>query len=159
MEKQMIIAIGREYGSGGHEIGQKLAEKLQINFYDRNVLDRAAEERAVDASKLRKYEDKPRNLLLSRTVRGFSNSPEENVAHMEFDFLKGKAESGESFVIVGRCGEDILKEYEGLISIFILADMNQKIEHIKQVRDLSDLGAESAIYRHDKKRKAYHNYY
>lgn len=159
MEKQIIISIGREYGSGGHEIAEKLAERLQIPIYDRNLLDRMAEEKSMDGEKLRKYDEAPRKLLLSRTVRGYSNSPEENIAHMQFDFIKEKAEKGESFVVVGRCSDDLLKPYEGLISIFILGDKEEKVQRIMRVRNMTEEEAKAAIYRHDKKRKSYHNYY
>lgn len=159
MAKQIIISISREYGSGGHEIAEKLAQRLQLPIYDRNLLEHMAEEKAIDGKRLKKYDESPRKILWSRTVRGYSNSPEENIAHMQFDFIRSKADSGESFVIVGRCSEDILKDYEGLISIFILGDMEEKIQRIMRVRNMTKEDAEAAIYRHDKKRKSYHNYY
>lgn len=159
MEKQLILAIGREYGAGGHEIAQKLAGRFAVSFYDRNLLDEMARENKLDSSQLRRFDEKPRNLLLSRTVRGYTNSPEDTIAHMQFDYLKKKADSGESFVIVGRCGEDVLKEYKGLISIFILGDQEVKRKRIMRVRNMSQMDAQAAMYRHDKKRKAYHNYY
>ena len=159
MAKQIIISIGREYGSGGHEIAEKLAKRLQLPIYDRNLLDHMAEEKAIDGEKLKKYDEAPRKLLLSRTVRGYSNSPEENIAHMQFDFIKGKAESGESFVVVGRCSDDLLKDYEGIVSIFILGDMEEKVHRIMRIRNMTEEEAKLAIYRHDKKRKSYHNYY
>ena len=82
------VTIEREYGSGGHEIAEKLAKRLQLPIYDRNLLDHMAEEKAIDGEKLKKYDEAPRKLLLSRNVRGYSNSPEENIAHMQFDFIK-----------------------------------------------------------------------
>lgn len=88
MEKQLIISIGREYGSAGHEIGRKLAAKLEIPFYDRNLLDEFADQSDVDADVLAKYEEKPRRFFFSRTVsvRGqkFNNSPAQNVADIQF---------------------------------------------------------------------------
>lgn len=159
MAKQIIISISREYGSGGHEIAEKLAQRLQLPIYDRNLLDHMAEEKAIDGEKLKKYDESPRKMLWSRTVRGHSNSPEENIAHMQFDFIRGKADSGESFVVVGRCSEDILKDYEGLISIFVLGDMEEKVQRIMGIRNMTEEEAKAAIYRHDKKRKSYHNYY
>jgi cytidylate kinase len=132
---------------------------LNLPLYDRNLLDEIAKEKNAGADDLRKYDEVPRNFLMSRTVRGYSNSPEEVVARMQFDFLREKAKSGESFVVVGRCSEDILKDFDGLISFFILADMDSKIRRIERVRNVGPEEAESIIRRHDKKRKAYHNYY
>ena len=60
MDKQIIISIGREYGSAGHEIARKLAEKLEIPFYDRNLLDEFADQKDVDADLLAKYDEKPK---------------------------------------------------------------------------------------------------
>lgn len=159
MAKQVIISIGREYGSGGHEIARKLAERFSLPFYDRKILDEIANEKNVDADTLHKYDEAPKNPLFSRTVRGFSNSLEEVVANMQFDYLKSKAGSGESFVVVGRCSEVVLKEYDGFISIFILGDEDVKAERISKDRDISISKAKAVMYRHDKKRKSYHNYY
>ena len=92
-------------------------------------------------------------------MRGFSNSPEEQIANMQFDFLRKKAEEGASFVIVGRCAETILKGNPGLITIFVLGDMDAKIKRIAGLHLISRAEAERMIWRHDRKRKAYHNHY
>lgn len=78
---------------------------------------------------------------------------------MQFDFLKEKAENGESFVVVGRCSEDVLKAYDGLMSFFIIADEEAKLKRVQESRGVSAEEAEMIIRRHDKKRKSYHNYY
>lgn len=159
MGKQLIISISREYGSGGHFIAAQLAERFELPLYDHNLLDEMAKHKGMNVEKLNKYDERPKNKLLSRSVRGFNNSPEENVAQMQFDFLREKAKSGESFVIVGRCSESILQENEGLVPIFILGDMEAKIKRIEEVRNFSRKEAEAAILRHDKKRRTYHNHY
>ena len=69
------------------------------------------------------------------------------------------AEDGKSFVIVGRCSEEVLKEYDALIPIFVLGDMDKKIERIQQLHHLTEEEAEDMILSTDKKRKGYHNYY
>jgi len=84
---------------------------------------------------------------------------EENVANMQFDYLQDKAAKGESFVVVGRCSETILKPYEGMISMFILGDWEHKVERVMRLYNLSHGEAEVYINRQDKKRKNYHNYY
>ena len=159
MEKQLIISIGREYGSGGHEIAEKLAEEFGLELYDKNLLKQVADEKSVNPSHLEKYDEVPRNLIFSRNVRGYSNSIEENVANLQFEFIKKQAQEGKSFVVVGRCAESILKDHTALISIFILGDENNKIERIKKIYHLSTEEAKISIYRHDRKRKNYHNYY
>ncbi|MDD6268731.1 MAG: cytidylate kinase-like family protein [Oscillospiraceae bacterium] len=157
MSKQMIISISREYGSGGHEVAKLLSERLGISFYDRNMLDDIASYMNVDADNLKKYDEKRKKLIISRTVRGHSNSPEEAIAEIQFDYLRKKAASGESFVVVGRCAEHILREYTCMIPIFILGDINEKSKRIQMVRNVTESEALSIMARHDKTRKAYHN--
>lgn len=159
MSSQFIISIGREFGSAGHEIAQKLAEHYDIPLLDHNLLDEIALEKNIDVNKLKCHDEKNRKPGLYRTVKGFSSHPEDNVAFLQFDYLRKKAEKGESFVIVGRCSEDILKEYNGLISIFILGDMESKVERIKKLYELSDFHARKLIKEKDMKRKRYHNSY
>ncbi len=159
MEKQMIIAVSREYGTSGHNIAMALAKEFDLPLYNRNMLDEIATHKNVDVEKLHKYDERPRNLLISRTVRGMSNSPEEVIANFQFDYLRAKAESGESFVVVGRCAEYILREYPGLITIFILGDKKDKLKLVQEKRGVSEKEAAAIMYRHDKKRKAYHNYH
>lgn len=157
--KQLIIAVSREFGSGGHCIAEELARRFALPLYDRNILEEIADEKNVDSRNLEKYDELPKNHLFSRTVRGFSNSPEEQIANMQFDFLRKKAEEGASFVIVGRCAETILKGNPGLITIFVLGDMDAKIKRIAGLHLISRAEAERMIWRHDRKRKAYHNHY
>lgn len=157
MSKQMIISISREYGSGGHEIAKLLSERLGISFYDRNMLDDIAKYMDVDVENLQKYDEKKKKPIFSRTVRGFSNSPEDIVAEIQFDYLRKKASTGESFVVVGRCAEYILKDYDGMIPIFILGDEDEKSKRIQRVRNVSESDALSIMSRHDKTRKSYHN--
>lgn len=159
MKKQIIIAVSREYGTSGHNIALALANKFDIPLYNRNMLDEIATHKDVDVQKLHKYDERPRNLLISRTVRGMSNSPEEVIAQFQFDYLKAKAESGESFVVVGRCAEHVLRDYPGLIKIFILADVKDKLKLVQEKRGVSEKEAGAIMFRHDKKRKAYHNYH
>ena len=159
MKKQLIISVGREFGSGGHEIAEKLAEKFNLKLYDKNLLQHIAEEKDVDITRMEKYDEVPRNLLFSRTVRGLSNSAEENVANMQFEYLKRKADEGESFVVVGRCSEAILRDYPGMISIFILGDWKNKVERVTRLYNLYPEEAENLISKQDRKRKGYHNFY
>lgn len=159
MEKQLIISLGREFGSGGHIIAQQLAERYKIPLYDSNLLRDVAVEKEMNAEKLQKYDENPKNVLFTRTVRGYSSSPEESIARMQFDYLKSKADAGESFVIVGRCAESVLKGNPNLISIFILGDMEQKIVRTMESNNISKEKAVMLIEQQDKKRKTYHNHY
>ena len=155
---QFIISVGREYGSGGHEIASILSEKFDIPMYDRNMLDQMAEKNGIDSEELHKHEEM-KHQGLHRTVRGHSSSIQDTIAQLQFDFIREKAASGESFVVVGRCAENVLRDNPALISIFVRGDEAAKTERICRLYKLNKLEAKAKMFRHDKKRKAYHNYY
>ena len=157
MEKQLIISVGREYGSGGHEIAEKLAMHYGIQLLDHNLHDEIAAKKNVKMDHLKDLDEKDKNPLSSRTVRGYSSSPEENMLYLQFDYLRDKADAGESFVIVGRCSETILKQYDSLVSIFILADRNKRIERIMRLYHLTESQAIKKIREKDTNRRRYHN--
>ena len=157
MEKQVFITIGREFGSAGHIIGEKLSERLGIHFYDRKIMDELGKNIHLDDEEIKKYDEKPKKSFLSRSVKGYSNAIEDILFEMQCDFIKNKADSGESFVLVGRCGEMILGEHENHISIFILGDKEEKINRVMEVYSLPHDVAYEKMRRHDKSRKAYHN--
>lgn len=159
MSEQLIISVGREFGSGGHVIAENLAKYFGFPIYDYNLLREIAIERTLDINKLEKYDEIPKNKLFSRNIRGYSNSPEENIAHMQFEYLRKKADAGESFVIVGRCAETVLKDYSCMVPIFILADMEFKVERTADSKGISKADARRLVNYQNKKRKEYHNYY
>ena len=130
MENQIIIALGREFGSGGHEAGQKLADRFGIKFLDHYLLQTIADEKCIDIDLLKKYDEKPKNRILSRTVSGYSNALEEHVANFQFDYIRRMADEGESFVVIGRCAEHILRGNPALISAFVLGNMDEKCKRI-----------------------------
>lgn len=155
---QFIISVGREYGSGGHEIATVLSERFNVPLYDRNMLDQLAARNGIDADSLHQHEEMKRRGLV-RTVREHSSSMQDSVAQLQFRFIREKAESGESFVVVGRCAENVLRGNPALISIFVRGDEKTKAERISRLYKLTILEAKAKMFRHDKKRKAYHNYY
>lgn len=158
-DRQVIIAVGREYGSGGHEIAKMIAERMNLPFYDRNLLSEVAREKGIDVSAIEKYDESPRRAFVSQTVRGYSNAPEDGLANMEFDYIRAMASRGDSFVIVGRCADAILVGNKGLITIFVTADDDRKIERISRIVNVSEAEAARMIRAKNKKRKSYHNYY
>lgn len=159
MSSQLIISVGREFGSGGHEIAEKLAKHYGIPLLDHNLLEEIAQEKNLNHAELVSLDEKKRKLLWSRTVKGFNNSPEENVSQLQFNYLRKKAAAGESFVIVGRCSESVLKEYDAMVSIFILGEREHKIERVMERHNLSRNEAQKLMQEKDYKRKRYHNSY
>ncbi|MBQ8519273.1 MAG: cytidylate kinase-like family protein [Agathobacter sp.] len=157
MGKQLIVSVGREVGSGGHEIAEMLAKHYNIPLLDKNILEEIAEQKNVDATDLKEIDKKYVTPLFKRTVRGFSSSIQENMFLMQFEYLQQKAKAGESFVIVGRCGEAVLKEYDALVSIFVLGDKETKKERIMRLYDKNEVMAERLMHEKDTERKRYHN--
>ena len=159
MGNQFIISVSREYGSGGHEIATILAKRLGVKMYDRSIIDEIATNLNVSREVLDKYDEKPKNFFLTRRVGTHSSSMEDALVDMEFDFIRKKAESGESFVIVGRCSDWVLKDHPGLIKLFISGNTEQKVQRIMKRRNVSEAEASDALKRIDKKRRWYHNRY
>lgn len=157
MEKQVIIALGREFGSGGHYVAQKIAENFGIDYYDRRILAEISEENNIHIEYLEKYDEKKRKGILSKNVRGYTNSIEEIVAEMQFEYLRKKAEAGESFVIVGRCADEIFRGDRRLVSIFVLGDQEDKIRRVRERHNLSRTEACAKMRQNDRQRKKYHN--
>ena len=157
MEKQLIISVSREFGSGGHEVAEELARRFSLPLYEKNILQQIARKNNLLIQKLERFDEAPKNIFTSRSVKGFSNSPEEQVAQMQFRYLRERAEAGESFVVLGRCSEEILKDYEGLISIFVMADISFKQARTMRLDHVSDIEALELMARSDRRRKYYHN--
>lgn len=153
MSQQLILAIGRESGSGGLDIARLLAERFGLPLYDKNILQTAAQERGVSPEKLTRYDEQPRSPLFYRSVRGYSNAPEDAVAQLQFRLLREHAEAGESFVVLGRCAEEVLADREGLISIFVRADLDFRVKRTP----LPEEEALDFIKHQDRQRRIYHD--
>ena len=157
MGKQLIITVGREFGSGGHIIAVKLAEHFGIQLLDSNILAEVAKKSNAREEYLKKYDESARNLFFSRTVNGFSNSPEEIIAQMQFDYIKQKSDAGESFVVIGRCADYILRKNPALVRVFVLGDTEAKIKRTAEREGISEEKAKIRMEHADKRRKYFHN--
>lgn len=159
-KKQLIISISRECGAGGHDIAVILAERFGLELIDAESIARHyADNHNFDYDEVMRYSGKPFNKILHRTIQGHTSTLQENLSQMQFEYLRQKAASGESFVIVGRCSETILKDFEGLVSFFILADEETKVRRIMERQGLNEFDAEVTARRGTWNHKSYHNYY
>lgn len=159
MEKQLIISVGREYASGGHNIAEELAKRFNIKLYDNSLLLHIAEKHGGNLETISRYDETPKLKILSRTVRGYNNSPEDMIAQMQFDYIREMADAGESFVIVGRCAETVLKGHPALVSVFVLGDYDAKLKRVMSILNVTEKEAKTQIKTMDKKKKSYHNYH
>lgn len=159
MRNQIIVTIGREHGSGGHYIASLLAERLGVPLYDKEILNGVIEKSGYDLTLVDQMDEKPVNLFFSRRIGAFSNSLEANVAEHTFNLIREKAEQGESFVVVGRCAEQVLSDNPNVVRVFIYSDSKSKISRIMETDGVSEREAANIIRTVDRERKAYHNYY
>jgi len=164
-----IITIGRQFGSGGHEIGEKLAEALQIPCFDKELLARAAKESGYCEEMIKNHDERPTNSFLYNLVMdtysmGYSTGSYvdmpigQRVFLAQFDTIKQVANEG-SCVIVGRCADYALNEYKNCINIFILASKEDRIARIMSKYNVTEAKAAEMMQKKDKQRASYYNYY
>ena len=165
-----IYTIGREFGSFGKQVGEKLAEKLGIKFYDKELLQIASKESGFCEDIFENHDEKPTSSFLYSLVvdtcsgGSFTSTPflemplNQKVFLAQFETIK-KIASQESCVIVGRCADYALADEKRCINIFIRADMKDKIKRISQRLDLTENKAKDLIQKNDKQRASYYNYY
>ncbi|MDO4614111.1 MAG: cytidylate kinase-like family protein [Lachnospiraceae bacterium] len=167
-ESNVIITLGRQTGSGGRKIGRKLAEELNIPFYDRELLTRAAKESGLSQALFEGHDEKPTNSFLYSLVMdtypygyasSFNGMPiDHKVFLAQFDAIKKIGSEG-ACVIVGRCADYALENNPNLLSVFIYGEMEDKIQRLREEYDVSEAKAREMILKTDKKRSSYYNYY
>ena len=159
MKQQIIVTLGREHGSGGHYIADMISRELGIKLYDKDSIEQEIASEGYSEEMIRKADEKPVNFFASRRIGKYSNSIEVNVAERTFAMLREKAAAGESFLIIGRCGEQVLKDNPNMISVFICGDPEFKLARVMEKMGLDAEQAIDEIKSVDRSRKNYHNYY
>ena len=159
MKQQIIITLGREHGSGGHYIADIISKELGIKLYDKDSIEKEIASAGYSEEMIRRMDEKPVNFFASRRIGKYSNSIEVNVAERTFAMLREKAAAGESFLIIGRCGEQVLKDNPNMISVFICGDPDFKLARVMEKMGLDADRAIDEIKSVDRSRKNYHNYY
>ena len=164
-----IITIGRQYGSGGREVGQKLAAHYGIGFYDSELLSKVAKESGFCQEIVQQQDERPTssflyNLVMDTYSCGFSNSTftdmpiSQKVFLAQFDTIRRLGDPGPC-VIVGRCADSVLKDHADVINFFLTGDMADKKARILGRYDIEKDKAEDFIKKTDKRRASYYNYY
>ena len=164
-----IITIGRQFGSGGKEIGELLAKEYNIPVYDKELLSRAAKESGFCEEMMEVHDERPTssflyNLVMDTYSFGYNASSfgDMPISHKiflaQFNTIKEIAKEGPC-VIIGRCADYALSDYDNVLNVFIYGDEEQKIKRIAQKYSLSHDKAKDLIYKKDKQRQSYYNYY
>ena len=164
-----IITIGREYGSGGRQIGQEVAKYFGIKCYDKELLEHAANESGICKELFENHDERPTNSFLYSLVMdtysfgysssGFTDMPMNHKVFLaQFDTIKNIADEGPC-VIVGRCADYALADYKNCINLFIFGDDDVKTKRIMARYDLTEAKAKEMITKKDEQRQSYYNYY
>ncbi len=160
--KKYVITIGRQFASGGKEIGKMLAEKLNIEFYDAGLLREKAKDLGLDEGIFNLFDEKPtRSFLFSTVMDPYavdSAVNEGKVVEAQRKVILNAAEEG-SCVIVGRRADKILEDNENVLSIFIGADMDDRIARYIEMNSENAKNARRYIERKDRERASYYNYF
>ena len=164
-----VITISRQYGSGGREIGQKIAKHYDIPFYDNELITRAAKESGFAEETFAKAEDKATNSLLYSIAMGinvygnqdfgFSGlSLDDRIFLAQSDVIRKVAEEGPC-VIVGRCADYVLKERTDVVNLFIQAAISFRIERATRLYGEDEKKVADVVIKKDKSRANYYNYH
>lgn len=165
MKDNQIITIGREFGSGGREVGMKLAKELGIAFYDKEILSEASKKSGYTEEVFERHDEKPTNSFLyalAMGVNSFGHSYSKplmlEIYLAQFDTIRRLAKEGPG-VFIGRCSDYVLNDVPNVFNVFIHSDMEARIKRIAEKNNISEKEAESLCIRQDKDRASYYNYY
>lgn len=170
MGKNIVVTIGRHYGSGGKEIGKKLADLMGVTFYDEELVTMAAESSKIDKDVLTDVDERATGSLLYSLVMGgglrgiatpmyYEMPLNDKLFIAQSDVIKKLAKEG-SCVIVGRCADYVLEGEDcDTFNVFLYADINFKLDRIQKLYNLDRKTAQDRISKTEKQRKAYYNFY
>ena len=167
--ENFVITIARGYGSGGRTIGKMLAAELGINYYDREILRLASDESGINQALFEKADEKLKNTSLFKSAKkvykGELIPPDnenfisnDNLFNYQAKVLKDLADK-ESFVVIGRCADFILKDKPNVIRVFVHAPLEHCIDVLSGMTSGTRKELEQQILKKDKNRAAYYNYY
>ena len=165
--KHIIINVGRQLGSGGHDIGRMLALDFKAKYYDRELLNLAAKESGFSEKFFEQNDEKKGflkglfNIQTSHVSGGSmykTNFSQESLFQFQSDAIQKAAREG-SCVFVGRCADYILRDFPNTVNIFITASMKYRIAQIMNKQGIGSEEARRFIESKESKRAAYYNYY
>ena len=167
MNDKVIVTIDREFGSGGHEVAKRLAERLGVPFYDEEIIARAAKSTGYNTEYIRENDEKAPDFSFNNMFSGFETfqtSPFAKVQEEEFNIIREIASEG-SCVIVGRAADYILSE-ERHVSIFLFAPFEERGRRKLQIHNTAEpenlfdpQTVEKQVKQIDKQRRRYYEFY
>lgn len=168
-KKKLIVTIGRQYGSGGSEVGKKLAEALGVHCYDKDILRMNSTESGIKESYFHLADERAGNRLLYKIIDSLipdQGAPSfgsdlvtaDNLFRFQSEVIR-KLAAEESCVFIGRCADYVLEGSEGLVRIYLFADMEVRVARIREKKLYEEKDILKNIKRIDKERRDYHRYY
>lgn len=169
MEKKVIITIGRQYGSGGAEVGKKLGKKLGLDVYDKEILRMTSNESGIRESYFHLADERAGKKLLYKIVQSMvpeNTNPSlgndlvsaDNLFRFQSSVIRKLAQE-QSCIFIGRCAEHVLAGADNLVRVFISADMSARVERIREKGYYAEEDIVKNIKRMDKERREYHRYF
>lgn len=167
MGKNTVITISRMYGSGGLTIAKMLSEKLNIPYYDKDLIKLASDESGINEAIFANADEKSKASLLSKIAKSIYKddqilppsskeyTSDKNLFNIQAAIIKKLADT-ESCIIVGRCAEYILKDYDNVLSVFIHAPFEYCLEKAAEVKNLPFKGLEDFVLKTNKQKEDYH---
>lgn len=167
--KKFVVSIGRQYGSGGGEIGTKLAQKLGVHCYDKNILRMTSDQSGIKESYFHLADEKAGNKLLYKIINSMTpdvGTPSfgadmisaDNLFRFQSEVIK-KLAGEESCVIIGRCAGYVLEGQENLVRIFIYGDLDSRMKRIEEKEYYASKDVKKNVKRIDRERADYYRYY
>lgn len=154
-----IITIAREYGSGGRIIAQKVAEKLQLVYYDNEIIDLAAKELGIDVDTIRRVsEEKTSSFMYTMSSSAFTLPLNDQVFAMQSKIIRHLA-TYDSCVIVNGCADYVLEDYDNVLTVFIHAPFESRLKRVEEEYKEKHDNAKKFVMKKDKNRTNYYNYY
>ncbi|MBO5336877.1 MAG: cytidylate kinase-like family protein [Lachnospiraceae bacterium] len=168
--ENVVITIARQYGSGGRTVGEMLANKLGIHFYDKELMKLASDESGINEALFVNADEKVKSTKLFNLAKSayhgelippesddFTSS--DNLFNYQAKIIRKLAEDGESCVIMGRAADYVLKDYDNVLSVFVHAPKDFCIEQAAKKHSMSEKELERYIAKTDRHRAGYYKYH
>ena len=164
-----VITISRQFGSGGHEVGEKLARQLDVPFYDKALISMAAKQSGLSEEVFANADEKATSSLLysmvmgsysfGARVPGINEMPiNDKLFIIQSDIIKKAAAEGPC-VIIGRCADYILREHDNCLNVFVHASKEERVRRSVAKKDCEERKASDFVTKKDKQRANYYNFY
>ena len=169
--ENIVVTIARQYGSHGHRTGELLAQMLGMTYHDRSLIEKAAQISGISKEELKNADEMATPSFLYSIATGnydvyplsinfapYEMPINDKLFNLQSDIIRAEAEKG-SCVFVGRCSDYILNGRKNVVKVFIYAEMDTRVKRVAEHHGISEQEARTLIYKTDKKRANYYNYY